>query len=701
MSKLSKTQTLAPALATLLALSVPGGPALAAPDTSSWECKRCPFEKGYTADTEVGATNVSDDAFRHGNFTGYDESGVYPNLDGQGRYASDGYQFQWMAEDLGLDSRVFGVEGGRQGTFGFDLGYQEIPERVFDTTDTPYVRSGDSLLTLPSGWVDAFGTDGMTALPGALRGQNIESDRQILTVGGEYLPSPRLRLFADYRRQEQDGTAISTGSLFTNAVYLPRPFDYSTDEVDLGARYSLGAGQVTLAYYGSFFQNQGVGLTWDNPFTGVDQGRNAEPADSKFQQVSLSASYAWVDYATTASFVAALGRGEQDDFLLPYTVNGDLQAPALPTRSLDAEVDTTKLGLTVTSRPLPKASVRFAWHYDERDNQTPQFTWTRVITDLFPTNDAETNTPYSFERSRFSLSGDYDLLDSLTVAAGVERYTIDRTFQEVESQDEDTGWGKLAWRPSGWFELSAKGGVAEREADGYDTSVAAGFGQNPLLRKYHLAYRYREFGEVNAIATVPEKPISFAGTAFYAEDSYTKSLLGLRESTDMRIAGDMSWSATEKASLYLHAGYQEIESDQVGSEAFGIPDWQALHQDEFTTFGFGLRAAELTENIELTFDYSRALGTTIISVDNSFFPDLESTLDSVRLELAWRSSERMEWSAEVRYESFSTEDWAIAGLEPTTLPTVLTFGADPYDYNVLLFGLGFRYHIGELEIGGD
>jgi len=211
MSKLSRIQTLAPALATLLALSVPGGPALAAPDTSSWKCERCPFEKGYTADTEVGATNVGDDAFRHGNFTGYDESGVYPNLDGQGRYAGDGYQLKWMAEDLGLDSRVFGVEGGRQGTFGFDLGYQEIPERVFDTTVTPYVRSGDSLLTLPSGWVDAFSTDGMTALPGALRGQNIESDRQILTVGGEYLPSPRLRLFADYRRQEQDGTAGGQG----------------------------------------------------------------------------------------------------------------------------------------------------------------------------------------------------------------------------------------------------------------------------------------------------------------------------------------------------------------------------------------------------------------------------------------------------------------------------------------------------------
>ncbi len=697
MSKLSKTQLIAP----VLALTVVGAPVLAAPDTSSWECKRCPFEEGYSADTEAGATNVSDDAFRYGNYTGYDEKGTYLNLDGEGRYANDGYQLSWMVEDLGLDSRVVGIEGGRQGTFGFSLGYRELPERVYDTTVSPYRQTADSVLSLPSDWVRAASTAGMTALPAALLGRNIEGDRDVLEVGGEYLPSQRFRLFADYRRQEQEGTAISAGSFYTNGTLLPRPYDYATDEVDLGIRYGAGNSQVTLAYYGSFFQNQGVGLTWDNAFVGADQGRLGEPADSKFQQISLSASYAWVDYATTVSFVGAMGRGEQDDYLLPYTVNPDLAAPALPTRTLDAEVDTTNLALTVTSRPLPKGRVRFSYHYDERDNKTPRFTWTRVVTDTFLSADEELNTPYSFERSRISLSGDYDLFDSLTVSGGVERYSIDRTFQEVESQDEDTGWGKLAWQPSGWFQLAAKGGAAEREADGYDTGLAASFGQNPLMRKYHLAYRYREFGEVTAMASVPEKPISFAGTAFYAEDSYTKSFIGLRESVDKRFAGDVSWAPGEKVALYLHAGYQEIDSDQAGSAAFGSPDWLASHEDEFTTVGFGFSANELAEKFDLKFDYTRSDGTTAVTVDGSAFPDLESTMDSVRLELAWRASERMEWSAELRYESFSTEDWAIAGVDPQTLSSVLTLGADPYDYDVFLFGIGFRYRIGELEIGAD
>ncbi len=45
-------------------------------DTSNWECESCPFDQGYRAELEVGATSVSDDAARFGNYTGYDEKGT-------------------------------------------------------------------------------------------------------------------------------------------------------------------------------------------------------------------------------------------------------------------------------------------------------------------------------------------------------------------------------------------------------------------------------------------------------------------------------------------------------------------------------------------------------------------------------------------------------------------------------------------------
>jgi len=119
-------------------------------DTSNWECESCPFDQAYRAEIEVGATNVSDDAARFGNFTGYDEKGTYANVDGQGRYTGERYLLDYTMEDLGLDSRVFEMSVAAPGTFEAHFGYRELPFRRFGTNSTIINQSSDDTLTLPS-----------------------------------------------------------------------------------------------------------------------------------------------------------------------------------------------------------------------------------------------------------------------------------------------------------------------------------------------------------------------------------------------------------------------------------------------------------------------------------------------------------------------------------------------------------------------
>jgi len=85
----------------------------------------------------------------------------------------------------------------------------------------------------------------------------------------------------------------------------------------------------------------------------------------------------------------------------------------------------------------------------------------------------------------------------------------------------------------------------------------------------------------------------------------------------------------------------------------------------------------------------------------SRFPDLKSTLDYLRLKLSYRRSERLEFNINLRYQSFSAEDWVLEGVGPATIPVVLTLGAQPYDDEVLIFGLGFRYRVGGADSTGD
>lgn len=671
-------------------------------DTSEWACEFCPFESGHRAEYSLGATTVSDDSAYFGDATGYSEEGVYANVDGHGTYVNDDHRLQWQIEDLGLDSRFVRLRGGRQGTFDYDVAYRQIPRYQYFTTDTIFQQSATGALTLPPGWVQAPLTSGFTELDTSLVPRDIESERRTLELGGNYLTSSHFKFSANYRRQERDGLDIYGGSYFTQSSLLPGAFDYATDVVDFGIRYAGAKGSLLFAYYVSDFDNENTELRWENPFTsapGAEFAAMARAPDNTFQQVSLSGNYGFAQNKTIVSFSAAIGRLEQDQAFLPYTTNTNLTVAPLPQSSLDAEINTTNLAFTLSSRVFSKSQIKLAYRYDERDNQTQQYEWNRVIADSFVSGTSDTNTPYSFKRSALNLSADYDLFDNVIIAGGYDWKTIDRDFQEVAEQTEDTGWGRLRWRPNSLFDVNIKAGASKRDVDRYNEIFAATLGQNPLLRKYNLAYRYRRFGELIFSVSLPEAPVSLTVSGTYADDDYTQSLLGVTAGEDTRLAADLSWAVTETSSLYLTGGYENIESDQSGSELFAAPDWSVHNTDSFNTTGAGFRVRQIGGKFDLQMDYTRSDGTSEIIMNSagggqSQFPDLESTLDYLRFKLSYQRSDRLELTMNIRYQSFSTEDWALEGVDPASIPVILTLGANPYDDEVVIFGLGFRYLIG-------
>ena len=674
----------------------------APPDTSGWKCERCPFASGYQAELTTGGTYVSEDAATVGDATGYDEKGGYANVDGNGLYATGTHRLSWLVEDLGLDSRVVEIEGARPGTFDYRLSYRQLPRHRFDDIRTIFTQSPGNLLALPSVWTFSGTTAGLTDLAASLVPQVIESERRTLEIGGKYLPTARFRLFAEFQRQENDGTNVLGAPYFTNASLLPHHFDYQIDQVDAGIRYDTDRGYLKLAYYGSFFDDRFDAVRWESPFTtapGADQSALSEAPDNDFQQLILTGSYRATILDTSISFSAAMGRGKQNERLLPYTTNPNLVPAPLPSSTLDAEIDTTNVALTVVSRPLPQVRVKAAVRYDERDNKTSQLPWTRVIADGFLSGETELNVPYGFERLRMNLSADYGWSEIIRFSAGYDFTEFDRDFQEVAEQTEDTGWGRVQWRPTEYLEIAGRGGVSRRETDGYDVTLAASLDQNPLLRKFNLAYRYRQFGELSASFAPTEGSIAVGAQASYADDSYSGSRLGLTDSEELRLAVDVSWAVSDKASIYLTGGFDAIDARQAGSATFSTPDWLADHSDEFTSFGGGLHITGIGDKVDLQLDYTRAEGVTEIEVTGgggpSRLPDLKSTLDSLRAMIVYRWSEKLEAGLQLRYENFPTDDWALQGVAPDTLPTILTLGAQPYDDEVWMAGISFRYLMGD------
>jgi MtrB/PioB family decaheme-associated outer membrane protein len=368
---------------------------------------------------------------------------------------------------------------------------------------------------------------------------------------------------------------------------------------------------------------------------------------------------------------------------------------------LQGKVDTANYAINITAHPLPRARIRFSYRYDERNNNTAINDWSRVIADVFPSNEEEQNVAYSFERERLTIGADVRVLKSLRLAAGFEASELRRDYQEVAKQSEDTGWGEFRWKPANWLDLRARGGASQRDIDRYDETVAVSLGQNPLLRKYNLAYRYREFAELTAVVSPQSMPLSLTATLFAADDSYTESKLGITDGQELRYTADISWTMSEQMSAFLLFGNETIDADQLGSAQGGVADWQASHEDQFDHWGVGLRWRQPGGKLDLQLDYSMGDGDTRIDVVGGVadrgFPRLSSNLDSLRLMGAYRWSEKVDVTVDLRYESFGTDDWALANVAPDTLPTVLTLGATPYDYDIWALGVGFRYYFGNQE----
>jgi len=679
----------------------------AAPDTSEWTCTKCPFDRGYRSEVELGGAYVDEDSAKFGDYTGLDESGGYVIANAEGRAAEEsGYVLEYELTDLGLDSREARLGGGKQGKYEFELSYDAIPHRIWDTTATPYGGNGTSNLTLPSGWVDAGYTGGMTALNSSLRDVDVGFDRDRYGAAGLYWFGENLKFDLDYRRDERDGTRTQLASFGSVSTELLRPIDDATDRLDATVRYQGKRWYAQVGYSGSIYDTKAAYLRWDNPFTamvaGANVGQMAMAPDNQYHEFGVSAGWFGLPWNTTIALSLASGKGSQDIGFLPYTSNAQLVTGALPASNLDGQMNVTRADFTLTARPIDRLRLRGSVAYDERDNDTKQLAYTSIVhTDLFPVLDDRVNPVYGFERLRVSGSADFQVYDDLTIGAGGEYRTLDRngTAQEVKSEELADGWGSVQYRPTGYLGVVLKGGAMERTPDKYEEN-AAGSGQNPLLRKYNMAYLYRSYGEALANLSFGSLPITLGASAFYGDDSYNLSTIGATSGLDRRYGVDLTWTASDKLSLYASFGEEKIDAKRQGSQAFGQPDWRYVLEDNFETYGAGLRAQPL-EKFSLDLDYTYAKGTSktdLVGVNGGNFPVNRSEFSTLTADVTYAMSERIDLALTWRYESFDSSDWAIQGVDPATLNNVLALGADPYDYSVNYVGASVRYYFGSRKL---
>ena len=695
---IARTPTLSPMLIAAALLWPALGLAQEAPpavDTSRWTCKFCTFEEGFEFLPSVGVGYVSDDSAKFGEYSDLGEKGAYLIADGDGRYRrKDGLWLDFSAAELGLDSRSFSAEGGRQGRYELRFDYRTLPHHIGDSASTPFAGAGSATLTLPAGWVAAGSTSQMSALAGSAHGIDFRTERERIGLGVRFTPLQHWTFAVDARHEEKTGARATGGTFVFSDARLVMPLRYDTNQFDASAAYHAPKFQARIAYYASIFRNDDAALTWDNPYlplnAGAERGRLALAPDNQFHQLTLTGAY---QVAANTQFTGnlSLGRMTQDEAFLPYTINASLATQALPRRSLDGQVDTVNADLKFSSRLTDDLRIVGSVAYQERNNQTPSATYQAITTDVgfaIP----RSNLPYSFTRSAARIEGTYDLAPGARLQAGCSTETFHRDLQEVRSSRERGCWGKAALSTSEYFDFSLQWKHLERAVSDYLANRQDLPPQNPLMRLFNMADRVREEGRVR-IDITPGERFSFGLDAGGTWDDYYLTQIGLRDGRSWSAAADCTWSLAKRLTATCYASHEQVRARLVNAELLSTTlQWTGENTDTTETAGAGL-TFEASEKLRMGLDYTyvRSVGEIRISDAVVGFPDLETKLDSAQLYIDFSPRAKLALRLSYRHEKFRSDDWALDGVLPDTIVNVLGFGELSPVYDVDWVALTGRY----------
>lgn len=703
-------------------------------------------EAAVKIEIAIGAWYLDDDSFPYGKYSGLTDKGGYvlvdfklekrpdPKSDDTTRWRLQGWR-------LGLDSRRLEFDFHQQGKQRLKINYREIPNHRFEDGSTPFRKQAKGVWNLAPGWEIRPGsnnTRGFLNLQENLIDLSVDTKRRWLNLAYDRKLSATWTLEIDYKHETRRGER-TLGSIFgfsfanPRGVILPAPVDHTTDILEALFNYGSSRAQFGFGIYASFFSNDAETLTFQNPhghltswadsvaFPG-SQGRIALEPDNSYIQFKA---YGGMNFNSTTRLAVALsfGQMEQDDALLPYSVNPELVVHTpLPRASADAKIDTEMFNARLTSQLARRLGLAVTYHYDDRDNKTPREVYAFIggdSQDQRNFEDGRINRPYSYTRQKADAILTYRLARSARFNAGVEYLDYQRDFQEVEDSDELAWLAGVSFR--GWSMASLKFDfrTSSRDVSEYignaplinsflpGTIAEDEFQNHPLLRKYYLTDRDRDEYRIRA-DYFPNSQFNVGFASSYLKDDYDEGFFGLNEARIKSWTVDAGWYPREYLALtgfYTNEKYDASQSSRAiqnnSSPGSAGNDWFADSEDTVDTYNIALTFTDVGadrgwKGVEFGMDYTYSNTVSMIEVvsvseETAPLPDLQSKLRTFSIwgSIAAGDSSSIRLTAESA--ELKTKDWGLDAVDPDTLAWVLLLGQNSANYDLWLISASWSY----------
>ena len=650
------------------ALAAAFGPALAADDEPGAAQLKMPESQ-----VSAGAGYVSDDNQRFGQYNGLHDKGGYLLLDADVAKRDDatGTWLRFKGRNLGLDSRELRFEHERQGDWGYFVDFSEIPRFNPFTINTGLTGIGTTTQT-PT-----------TITRGTGSNVQLETDRQRWTLGGDKFIAAGLSAKVVFRTEEKTGDRQFGQGTFGTWRFLAEPIDYKTNQLDATLNYTSGKLQLVGGYYGTTFENQNKLLNVVGPTLFAGSNQIALAPDNQSHQLHVSGGYNFTD-TTRGSFKVALGRITQTDAFATTPVPG---APG----NLDGRIDTTLLQAGLTTRPMPKLTVRADLRYEDRDDKTPVFTYYPSQNTATSTNNGQ-NEPRDIKTTAGKLDAAYQLPAGFRLNGGVEYVEKKRNSPPVRSVGfrEETDETTLSVGLRRSISETVTGAVtllhADRTGSPFLTNVFNGGAvYSNAIAPLHLADRDRDAVRL-VVNWTPTAALALNFRTDFSDDTYkgrtdTGFELGPRKAKAQFYSLDGAYSFSERvqATAWVSATknrYENATCIETGTPLgctnnAANPVWGDKLSNLDTSFGVGLQA-QATARLKLGADVSQSdvrdeMQTSAISPAGPLpggsavlLPDINTKVTSFKAYADYSIRREMGVRLQYIYDRYTTDDWTYA-----------------------------------------
>jgi MtrB/PioB family decaheme-associated outer membrane protein len=425
----------------------------------------------------------------------------------EGHYRHDNDVFNIVARQIGRGDQDLAIDGGRAGSYQFNLGYSETPHNYAFDAKSLWGGVGTRALTLPDAMqADLQSSTTLPQLSGKMLGYVSAAPvidealhRQTLSADVSILATYPFVVKLAASNESREGIRPWSGSFgFNNFVEIPWPVKYDTQEVRVTGEFAKPESRIyaNASFRVSEFVDHIQSFTFDNPDRIVDgpgalgctflcgpvMGRMSLYPSNQYYDVSGTFAVKKLPFNSTFNAFVSAGFMRQNEQLLPYSTNSadpplkSLVSPSfnatdpsgLPRQTAETAMNTQTVSMRWTSDLSPKVRLVGQYRFYGLDNNEKMLTMYQFVREDEDIRNPETaggtykTVLAAFSKHTATLEGTYNLspLSKVTAVYTFER--MNREFREVKWMNDhklkleyDTVLGG-AVEVKSWYERSQR-----------------------------------------------------------------------------------------------------------------------------------------------------------------------------------------------------------------------------------------------------